>query len=160
MLRTPLAAHHVFVAKLVSDGPTFFAARLIAGDGDSAAQVGGDEPGRGVLPVVQRALWDLGDQPLPGPPGGRIQTGGGRVLRICTHTDDVWEIQRVVVAPRSVVPKSPPSRGLSRDMPSARTALSSLARSSGWSGAPRAASRSSITGREVSGLATSLVRSA
>src|SRR5271166_6543994 len=99
MLRTPLAAHHVFVAKLVSDGPTFFAARLIAGDGDSAAQVGGDEPGRGVLPAMQRALWDLGDQPLPGLPGGRIQTGGGRVLRICAHTDDVWEVQRVVVAP-------------------------------------------------------------
>ncbi|SKU86390.1 Uncharacterised protein [Mycobacteroides abscessus subsp. abscessus] len=58
-----------------------------------------------------------------------------------------------------MVPKSPSLRGLSREMDSASTALSSLARSTGWSEAPRPASRSSMTGSAASGLATSLARS-
>src|SRR5579884_176008 len=72
---------------------------LFAGDGDPPAQVGGDEPGRRVLPVVQRALRDLGDQPLPRPPGRRVQPGGGRVLGVGADADDVGEIQRVVMPP-------------------------------------------------------------
>ena len=64
-----------------------------------SAQIGGDQPGRGVLPVVQRALRHLGDEPLPGLPGDRVESGGGGVLRVRAHADDVREVQRVVVAP-------------------------------------------------------------
>src|SRR3984893_15584211 len=74
-------------------------ARLVAGDRHPPAQIGGDEPGGGVLPVVQRRLRHLGDQPLPGLPGGGVQAGRGGVLRIRAHPDDVGEVQRVVVAP-------------------------------------------------------------
>src|SRR5580693_3925481 len=71
----------------------------LTGDGYPAAQIGGDESGRRVLPVVQRPLRHLGDEPLPGLPGGRVQAGGGGVLGVGAHTHDIREIQRVVVAP-------------------------------------------------------------
>ena len=64
-----------------------------------AAQIGCDHPGGGVLPVVQRPLRHVCDEPLPGLPGDWVQSGGGGVLRVGAYADDVREVQRVVVAP-------------------------------------------------------------
>src|SRR5262245_46625147 len=64
-----------------------------------SAQIGGDEASGRVLPVVQRPLWHLGDEPLPGLTRDRIEPRGGGVLGVGPHTDDIREVQRVVVAP-------------------------------------------------------------
>ncbi len=71
---------------------------VLCGD-QIAAQIGGDQPGGGVLPVVQRPLWHLGDEPLPRLARDGVEAGGGGVLRVRSHADDVREVQRVVVAP-------------------------------------------------------------
>src|SRR3954463_16138844 len=64
-----------------------------------ATQIGGNDTGGRVLPVVQRALRYLGDEPLPRLLGDGIESGGRRVLRIRPHPDDVRKVQRVVVPP-------------------------------------------------------------